>query len=98
MCILPWSLKNDLEKWALIFGKVLSWAQTYPPHNRQKVSTWSSKSVTAIVGSGYIFFMIFESSTTIDIEKCRRDLKKSLLIFKNTSNIFKKLPKKAEKS
>ena len=50
------------------------------------------------MGSGYIFFMIFESSTTIDIEKCRRDLKKSLLIFKNTSNIFKKLPKKAEKS
>ena len=49
------------------------------------------------MGSGYIFFMIFESSTTIDIEKCRRDLKKSLLIFKNTSNIFKKLPKKAEK-
>ena len=45
------------------------------------------------MGSGYIFFMIFESSTTIDIEKCRPDLKKILLIFKNTSNIFKKRPK-----
>ena len=62
-----------------------------------------SKSINLIIkkcdrdrGEWFIF-LIFKSSTTIDIEKCRRDLKKSLLIFKNTSNIFKKLPKKAEK-